>query len=259
MPSSKTSKKLDIKKIFSETVTELAVDMPLLMHGAGDAGAPHEVSPQSASLVAALTTEYISQLVDAALDSQSMYADGKPLRIPPPPLLKPLSPAVPTNDQKRKSTTEEYWDDPDPPKVRLATTSHRTTGDCTTSSSEWVGVAGVDFFRPTRRAAYVQAPCDALTTQSFIFPICHDVYAYGRVMEVQAAKRSLEPVLLDSVWMETVRMEGGISKKKKKTKTDDPEDDEDDEEVEEEEDENGPSWPGLESILPVYRKSDNTT
>ena len=37
-----------------------------------------------------------------------------------------------------------------------------------------------------------------IAAPSFVFPICHDVYAYGRVRHIQAAKRtSVDPLLQD--------------------------------------------------------------
>jgi hypothetical protein len=114
--------------------------------------------------------------------------------------------------------------------------------------------------------------------------VCHDTYAYNRVVEVQTAKRSLEPLLMvDPTLADLVRTEGhrarplkksggGAASKKQKTgasgsakRSDDPDDeDEDDDEPDDEEDEDdeeesskldGPMWPGLASILPVHRRA----
>ena len=72
---------------------------------------------------------------------------------------------------------------------------------------EWVGVAGVDFFSNSRaRKAFDSTPGN-IHTQCFIFPICHDAALYGRVMEIQAARRNIAPILLDPVILNCIEEE----------------------------------------------------
>jgi len=370
--------------MYAETVASIARDdMPLLLHGSGDV-LPSEVSPETCRLVAALTTQYVAHLVDAALDAQQMTLSNdaaaaaaggasrtgsrsaasrkrrkRMLRqqqapiVPPasfprsrnPPIPPPYSPPSPPPDigakskgktestivlkgrygKRKRRSTDDYWDMPLPdPVIRgagskqpstdrsseggNASSGRRGIGDddgdlddlnadeasppaAQVPIDEWVGAAGVDFFETNRsRSAYVRGP-SALTTQNFIFPICHDVYAYGRVLQVQNAKRGTEALLVDPVLMEMVRTEGQQhhhKKKKSQTKknasstkkdgnkgnskkagtagstadTSDPEDDDDDEDgadddnnasEDDDTDDGGPNWPGLDFLLPVHR------
>lgn len=284
---------------FASTVETFSREtMPLLLHGSGDV-LPSDVNPATAHLVAALTTQYISNLVDAALDSQQILCDhnrNAEFLLPPPvfarnrlpPKPAPLPTVAPHGDgrssaapNRKRRAGDEFWDEPLPePKIRNKSTSsnngstsssRRQVGQATAPSpGEWVGVAGVDFFETSRcREAYVRGPSAALTTQSFVFPICHDVYLYGRVTEMQAAKRSLlQPVLLDPVVQEMVRTEGSKPKKKKKKKdtkptenTSDPEDEdeEQDNDEAEEDEKDGPVWPGLDGIIPLIRSMNDPT
>ena len=74
-------------------------------------------------------------------------------------------------------------------------------------SSNWAGLAGVDLFGPRRRVPYASAPY-TMETKSFIFPVCHDAGAYGRIMEVQRARREIAPLLVDPIVRDLVRTEG---------------------------------------------------
>lgn len=359
--ASRAHKRSLLDDAYERTVHRLTEDMPLLLHGSGDV-VPSQVVPETAQLVAALTTDYITHLVDAALDSQQMLCDGAESHIaittkrkvnhmkrngkgsaafalarrareedpitmiPPPRFVRSRKPPVPpppeteetTDDTPKKASgtgakrgvgraaeiekmnkrrkqqayrsSDDFWDEPlKEPKIRNKTASSSTglasdkTGFPSSSTintpvhiDEWVGVAGVDLLETRRtREAYVHGPqSGALQTQSFIFPICHDVYAYGRVLEVQAARRSIQPLLLDPVVMEVVRTDGPklTMKRKKKSKKpknsgrneddgDDEDNEEEDEDGEAEEDteqEGGPMWPGLDGILPSYNSTFST-
>ena len=131
-----------------------------------------------------------------------------------------------------------------------------------TSVDEWVGAAGVDLWEQSRsRAAYVRMP-DAVGVQCFIFPICHDGFLYGKVMQVQASRRAIAPVLVDSVLLDLVRTEGALARKhaprrKKITSTkkdggDADVEDEPDQEDDELSQDDDAAWPGLEYLLPVH-------
>ena len=74
-------------------------------------------------------------------------------------------------------------------------------------SSDWAGLAGVDLFGPRRRVPYAGPPY-TIETKSFIFPICHDATLYGRIMEVQKARRTIAPLLVDPILRDMVRGEG---------------------------------------------------
>ena len=177
-------------------------DMPLLMHGAGD---NLEVDPDAARMLAILTTDYISDLVDAALDAHKL-AHGGVLPPPPPP---------PFTKKRKKTEGTDYWDEP------LAEPNLRGR----TKNPEWYGVEGVSF--RGIREAYTEDT--ALSPRSFLFPVCHDAYAFGKVRQLQKAEEQMRGVLQESTILEMVRT---IDDK-----------DENEEEVD--------RWPGLESLLPM--------
>lgn len=265
-----------MKEAFQTTVAKLVQDMSLLMHGAGDVQ-PKEVNPATAMLVAALTTHYIEKLVEAAIDAHKMSRDNSTVRkdplLPPPPFQKSLQPQVPpppksvpetSHSQKRRSRSNvQYWDEPLPgPRIAgRVTMPNKDDNDDEPHQDKWVGIAGVDLFYNQTRNAYVQGPA-VLSTQSFIFPLCHDTYTYGRILEQQSFKKALEPVLVDRVVTETVQAEGqqhhAKARKKKKRKrqresmgnTSDPEEDDGDVSADDEYEKEIPMWPGLDSLLP---------
>ena len=141
---------------------------------------------------------------------------------------------------------------------------------------EWVGVIGVDLRQDMIRKTHVK---NAVATPSFVFPICHDVYAYNRVREIRAAKRTLDPLLQDATLQELIQTEGrshyrhrekhrsmmmmssstssstggggGDDETKTMMEQQDPEDDED--VVAMDEEDGGPEWPGLDYVLPVNK------
>ena len=180
----------------------------------------------------------------------------------------------------------DYWDEPLPvPKIKKsksrAVTEASASGDAQEKSAagdklseedeqkpvhidQWVGAVGVDLWEQSRsRAAFVRMP-DAVGVQCFIFPICHDGFLYGKVMQVQASRRAIAPVLVDSVLLDLVRTEGALARKhaprRKKTASNksakDSGDADVEDEPEQEEDEmpqdDGAAWPGLEYLLPVH-------
>jgi hypothetical protein len=288
--------------------SRLARDMPLVLHGSGDVPAPR-VLPSTAQTMAALTARYVSSLVDAALDAQRMFCgdDGAAAaaalpppslprrRDPPAPPPPPAAAAVvpPAIGRRRRRAGDEFWDEPLVPRIRKKSPAPETPAIAAAAAAAkdsasnrfppppprpapspppedaWVGAAGVDLLGPGRvRPAYVRGP-RALSTQSFVFPVCHDAYAYNRVLDAQSAKRGLQSALADPVVAELVRTEGRPPRKKKRkplrrkkrggsaegdeNEDNDDEAEDDDDEEEDEDATDGPSWPGLEAILPVHR------
>jgi hypothetical protein len=153
---------------------------------------------------------------------------------------------------------------------------------------EWVGAAGVDVWEQRRpHNVYVRG----IAASHFVFPVCHDRYVYGRIRELQTAKLSvIDPVLAESTVRDIVVEEakaqhmkevgerhrrqkseaGAAGRSKRKTakkdtnkeggNTSDPDDedetgmsDDSNDNGESEEEEAGPTWPGLEDLLPAYR------
>lgn len=348
MANTSDSGSLDFNKAsqdaYTEIVDSLAKDMPLIMHGSGDVPT-WEVNPRSARILAQLTANYISNLVEAAVDSQEILNDGERPSLPPPPLMSkekrrkaPLpseyewppsilakAAKVPTvASKKKKKTTKaeaaaatdtkdaaakkvaataakpaaavnkpnfgekkkrkrrdvDYWDEPLPePKIKNTSSSQSssTEADCITFKGvpigDWVGVAGVDFFEDSRiRDAHISAPA-AVGAQNFIFPVCHDKHLYGKILEMQASRRSMGPILNDSVVLDVIRAEASLQapfgslrkrrereEKQKKTGGDATQESEDDEpEATDMEDEltRKAVWPGLDELLPMHHSALN--
>lgn len=282
-----------LEDAFESATNAFAQDMPMLMHGSGG----DEINPSAQKLVAALTVQYCQRLVESAIDAWDMQQPNHEMDVPPPP--PPLSqrsrkPRVPPlhtsltatkHGEKRKHVTDDFWDLPLPkPKIRGQETPQI---DPDTGSHEqadnWVGLAGVDMWEHSRaRAAHVMG----ISTQHFIFPICHDTYVYGRIREIQAALLSTtEPLMYDATVIDAVRTDGQLQTqhrqaslqkrrrlKKKINKTNkrkdglggsldkhgsgitsDPEDEDEPDDEEAEEDVDGATWPGLASVLPAHR------
>lgn len=354
MTSTNDTGSLDFNKAsqdaYTEIVDSLAKDMPLVMHGSGDVPT-WDVNPRSARVLAQLTANYISNLVEAAVDSQEILNDGERPSLPPPPLVSkekrrtaPLPSeyewppsilaksakvlTVPTKKKKKMTKAEaaaaaakatstaasdtkdaaakkatgtaakpagavnkpnfgekkkrkrrdvDYWDEPLPePKIKNKSSLKSSTEVDSimfkgVPIGDWVGVAGVDFFEDSRiRDAHISAPA-AVGAQNFIFPVCHDKHLYGKILEMQASRRSMGPILNDSVVMDMIRAEaqgpfGALRKrrereeKQKKTGGDVTQESEEEEpETTDMEDEFSRKaiWPGLDELLPMHNSSLN--
>lgn len=288
--SSKKSRNELKKEAFGAVVAALERDMPLVMHSSGDV-LPQAVLPESVRLLSELTANYIAELVHAAVDSHELL-NGGPQPLPPPPLARPRQTVTPrpyheqddhnhhhptddTNNNKhgnqrkrsrRRRIRDEFWDEPLPePKIKNKPTKATEIQGPTYEGvpvDEWVGVSGVDFFESSRaRNAHVSLP-SAIGTQSFIFPVCHDVGLYGKVLEVQAARRNIAPLLADPVIQDVLRNEkslqgpGALRKRDKKRTTAAEEDEPEESESDNEPEGFGPTWPGLESLLPLHTTAD---
>jgi hypothetical protein len=276
---------------FRQAMNNLLPECPLLMHGSGDVF-PAQVNPDTAALVAELTTDYIGKLVDAAVEAHDLLLDGAGGILPPPALANHRKPSAARSQKKHRKNDnkQESWDEPLPlPKIRQSpqtSTTPTTTTPGTLNQrgetnrlmetdekeseavdpSEWVGAAGVDLYEQRPRRSHV-GTTSAIGTQCFIFPICHDAQLYSRVMELQSARRSIAPVLLDAAWMDTINDEGerlrnakrkrsaSIAKEKKGAEDDDDEEEEDQDEAEGDDAESGmvPTWPGMDDLLPIHR------
>jgi hypothetical protein len=181
--------------------------------------------------------------------------------------------------QKRPRTEDEFWDEPLPePKIKGMSNSSNhpanRNGAAVAAANvpkfegvpidEWVGVTGVNFWETSRaRKAHVAAP-SAITTPSFIFPICHDVGLYGKVLDVQLARRAIfAPLMVDKILMEMVQTEGAaLRRHRNKRRGDsnhgggDGDDDNEDPDETDLERKDGATWPGLEYLLPVHVMKD---
>jgi len=198
-----------------EFTRALVADMPILMHGSGDVE-PNSVDSAAANLVASLTSKYVSGLVDAAVSAHDVLTDGGGGHIPPPPpprerkrrrsyvdLYDPNGDEDVRDDDQRSdhnnvndldnSPWDEGWDCPlrFPPQTATTTPTKPPSPPLSSPTSpSSTDLSGIDLFPNITRRAYASIP-SAMGTQCFIFPICHDSELYGRVMEIQAAKRNL--------------------------------------------------------------------
>eukprot|EP00532_Pseudo-nitzschia_australis_P014813 CAMPEP_0168281464 /NCGR_PEP_ID=MMETSP0141_2-20121125/21753_1 /TAXON_ID=44445 /ORGANISM="Pseudo-nitzschia australis, Strain 10249 10 AB" /LENGTH=340 /DNA_ID=CAMNT_0008224935 /DNA_START=27 /DNA_END=1050 /DNA_ORIENTATION=- len=323
------------QEAYSEIVKALSKDMPLIMHGCGDVPMGEE-NPESSRILTQLTANYISNLVEAACDSQEILNDGYRPSLPPPPLVskekrrkpplpspyewppsavvKPTkaaaskkkkktnkadsTPTVSTTDagapstkdtdatrkpspsikptpannkpnfgekKKRKRRDIDYWDDPLPePKIKNKPAMEPAAlaaekGEIVYKGvpiGDWVGVAGVDFFEEAGSG--------------------YDKHLYGKILEIQATRRSMEPILTDSVVMDVIRAETDLQgslgsfrkrrereEKRKKNAGDNgaaQESEDDEPEASDFEDEYSssrrPVWPGLDELLPMHTALD---
>jgi len=178
-------------------------------------------------------------------------------------------------EKKRKRRDIDYWDEPLPePKVKH--NPRLVLAACDEGMvyqgvpiGDWVGVAGIDFYEDRLRKAHVTLPT-AIGAQCFIFPVCHDKHLYGKILNVQATRRSMEPELTDKVIMDVIRNEGGLQRfggalRKRTRFSNTPKkggdtQEEDNEEPEatdsEHEDSIRPLWPGLDELLPMHTTMD---
>lgn len=255
------------KEAFSEVVQAISRDMPLVMHGNGDVQ-PFAVNEESVRLLSELTANYIGSLVETAVDAHAMLNDG-PRALPPPPLPRnsrrntvPI-PSPPTEksetNRKRRRATDEFWDEPlQEPKIKNKPKPKNNEKVQTFEGvpiDEWVGVAGVDFWESSRaRKVHVSAPA-AISSQCFVFPVCHDSGLYGKVSDIQMARGTIAPILLDDTVRDEVAKEvalhgaGALRGREKKSTN---EDELDEPEETDSEDEDRATWPGTNSLLPVH-------
>jgi len=174
-------------------------------------------------------------------------------------------------EKKRKRRDIDYWDEPLPePKIKhkprlLLAASDEGIVYQGVPIGDWVGVAGIDFYEDKIRQAHVTLPA-AIGVQCFIFPVCHDKHLYGKILNVQATRRSMEPELTDKVIMDVIRNEGRFDVLRKRTRFsktlkkggDTQEEDNEDPEATDSEHEDSitPLWPGLDELLPMHTTMD---
>jgi len=174
---------------------------------------------------------------------------------------------------KRRRVTDEFWDEPLPtPKIKnkpIKATESKGPSFQGVPIDEWVGVSGVDFYENHRaRHAHIGLPM-AIGTQSFIFPVCHDVGLYGRILEVQAARRNLGPLLADPIIQDVVRQEAQAAQQEKRNAAEASSSlrkkennkgrtsGDDSVGTNSEEEEIGAIWPGLDLLLPFHTTADH--
>ena len=149
--------------------TSIAADLPLLMFGSGDAS-PDQVDQESVLLLADLTTNYISSLVSAAVNAHDLFTDGKGD-------IAPSEMHAPSKKRRRRSEGG--------------------------SDALCVGLDLGTHGPPKPKVS------SAIATKSFIFPICHDAELYGKVLDLQAARRDFAHDMLDKVLIDAINEEGG--------------------------------------------------
>jgi len=152
-----------------EAASGIADDLPLMMFGSGDVMAD-DVDEESVKLLAELTTNYVANLVSAAVDAHEIYTDGKGYIAP----------------------TTMY-------------TAKGPKRQCLGLLDNDPLCAGLDFgtYNPKPKSS------TAIDTKSFIFPICHDAKLYGKVLDIQSARREIGPELMDKTLLDTIRDELG--------------------------------------------------
>ena len=220
---------------------DILMDLPLLMHGSGDAR-PEDVDPESVAVLAGCVERYVRSLVSAALDSLDARTDGQVvggggcLGVPPyrgggesgVPSGRGAATTEPADEPRRKKRKVDYWDLPpgsnrdvgeafdegeDSPllKYRLASTSAGAASrhpPVPVEDQPLLGFAPVDLHEDERTRGHYMTPSSALSARDFIFPICHDAELYERVKEVQASRRMMARDLVDESLLDIIRSEG---------------------------------------------------
>jgi len=227
-----------IQKASKKLSLQLNKDLPILMYGSGDV-VPSETDEQTASLLADITTDFIYDLVCAAVDAHDILTDGNGGGIIPTP--------VPKKSKNKRSREEDSavvvvyktvnhsssskndkhnasfriplhnnWDDELPmPKIRKQTNAPIKTNtpiseendERQPSVDEWVGVRGVDFNSNHIRNLYTKSST-TIDPKSFLFPVCHDKEMYNRAMEVQDfCNKNINDILIDPVLLQCVQEE----------------------------------------------------
>ncbi len=148
----------------------IASDLPLLMYGSGDV-APDKVDPEAVQVLAELTTNYIVNLVSAAVKAHDLFIDGKQVVD---------NPLAPPHKKRRKKSLEDG-----------------------------ALCQGLDIRSIHGPPKAISSNINAITTKSFIFPICHDALLYGKVLDIQAARRDFAHDMVDKVTIDLINSEGG--------------------------------------------------
>lgn len=261
----------ELADAFRTACTEVEKDLPVLLHAVGATS----VDPDAISLVASLTVEFTTKLIDAALECcDHQFPDTQDNFHPV---------ARPKDDSFSKKRKESRpFDSPLPePKVRRKETKPLPkTGSWfdeqehgklpPPSMADWVGTRGVDLWEDIR----IPPAATRLSAHHFLFCLCHDTYLYGRIRQAITAKKTeFVPLLTDPVIQDMVQEEAALLKEQEREKhkskqrkesakkqsgdTSDGDDEEDEKEDEVRiEDDETPSWPNLSGLLPVFRDSD---
>ena len=219
---------------------DILMDLPLLMHGSGDAR-PEDVDPESVAVLACCVERYVRSLCSAALDSLDARTDGQVVGgggcLGVPPYHRDGVEAGAAGDRgastlestepRRKKRKVDYWDLPvgssrdlddafdegeSSPllKHRLTSGAGKAPGQppVAVEDQPLLGFAPVDLHEDERTRGQYMTPSSALSARDFIFPISHDAELYERVKEVQASRRMMARDLVDESLVEIIRSEG---------------------------------------------------
>ncbi len=269
-----TDPKKKLEESFETTCNSIANDMPALFHGAG-----LQCTNETASLMAFLTTQYMTKMVKQAVVTcqyqfpkhtttpvfrKRKVATNFDDPLPVPKIRKKTDPSDDAKQQQTAATAVEIknWDLPQTQANPSQATNHPSMQ---ADSQPWVGASGVDVWESNRRKLRNSI---GLHSAHFVFLLCHDKYAYGKIRQLKSTKNTLT-ILEDPVVRETI-VEQALEEKRlrqpakpKKKTADDVEDEEDDEESSQEavsdDDEDAPAWPNLDRLLPAYRNFDDST
>jgi hypothetical protein len=166
-------------EVSQQAVAGIAQDLPVLMYGSGDSS-PGSVDQESVQVLAELTANYVANLVAAAVDAHEVYTDGQGYIAP-----TTLYTCESNQRQSLGGVGRRFEDAP-------------------------ALCAGLDFGTCTSKYQSKKPKTStAISARSFIFPICHNATLYGKVLDIQSARRDIGPELTDKVMMDTIRDECG--------------------------------------------------
>ena len=189
------------RRAHAELIEAIKPDLPLLMHGSGDVHMD-DVDPGSLSLLADLTASYISNLVSVAVDAHDVLTDGS--GVSPPTNITNNEAKSNTNENEEKEDGD--WDVSLPPSKRNKSINDKPNEPNNGNDDDvnWIGALGIDALSSRRRPK----PSSSIGTQCFMFPMYHDAALCGRVIEVQAARRKITPVIMDQTMLDMIKEEG---------------------------------------------------
>ncbi len=219
-----------LKKASRELSKSLSKDLPFLMYGSGDVypypyttsstststsidSAKHDNDPNTVSLLAELTCDFIHDLVHAAIDSHDIYTNGKCFGrndggggggiIPIPNFISSSSSSSSTSDATRNTAScnntdnirkrNRDWEEELPIPI---ITSLQKSEQQLPHPPLWQGSIGLNISSNEIRSKYMSST-QTINEKSFLLPIYHDEIMYNRCKETLSFHQGLTDALFD--------------------------------------------------------------
>lgn len=221
-----------LKKASKELSKSLSKELPFLMYGSGDVypyrytsttstssstdSAKHDNDPNTVSLLAELTCDFIHDLVHAAIDSHDIYTNGKCFGrndggggggiIPNPNFISPsssTSTALCTNTDNIRKRNRDWEEELPIPIITSLQKSEQQQQQLLPPPPPppplWQGSTGLNISSNEIRSKYMSST-QTINEKSFLLPIYHDETMYNRCKEILSFHQDLTDVLFDPVY-----------------------------------------------------------